>query len=159
MFERLGAPAHSSAVALVWRGTIANDGVKILLGARNEVVLITHPPTRLAPGTPCARVSQHKIRCFPGSVSVFSGNTGPGNDRLKAARRFPIPIGMGGYFGRDRLKGGGAGDLLLGQQGADRLKGGRGRDGVAGGPGRDRLNGGAGKDVVKGGPGNDRKRG
>lgn len=53
--------------------------------------------------------------------------------------------------GTDRMRGGGADDLILGQSGADRIDGGAGDDGIEGGAGGDTLLGGDGDDELIGG--------
>jgi hypothetical protein len=145
--RKLRAPAQASQVLLAYTGTTANDGVRIYRGRSTGLILVTHPPSVLLPGTPCLAVSRHKFRCAPRSIAAILGNTGPGNDRLKVGKKVNRPIGMGGWWGRDRLSGGGGNDLLLGQNGKDRLKGRGGRDILCGGAGRDRTSGGRGNDA------------
>jgi hypothetical protein len=145
--RKLIAPAQASQGLLGYIGTTANDGVRIYRGRNTGLIIVTHPPAILEPGVPCLRVSRHKVRCAPRSIAGIVGNTGPGNDRLKVGKKVKRPIGMGGWWGRDRLGGGGGNDVLLGQNGRDRLKGKRGRDIVCGGAGRDRTSGGPGNDA------------
>ena len=129
-----------------------NDGVSISHGVFGELIVVTHP-TVTGPGAPCVTDSPNQFHCPPGFVTVIFGNTGPGKDRLRVKKQVAIPIGMGGFNGRDNFKGGSGPDLLLGEDGKDRLKGKRGDDILCGGKGRDRLKGGPGKDRVKPGQG------
>jgi hypothetical protein len=150
--RELRAPAQASQASLTLTGTPVNDGVSILHGAFGELIVITHP-TVTGPGAPCVTDNPNQFHCPPGFITVILGNTGPGKDRLRVRKHVRIPIGMGGFNGRDNFKGGSGPDLLLGESGADRLKGKRGGDILCGGKGRDRLRGGPGRDRVKPGGG------
>lgn len=98
-------------------------------------------------------------------------NGGPGRDLANYRKRTrPIVAKVGGLGGekreRDRLgpgiedvRGGKAGDTLVGNGKKNRLIGGPGDDRLAGRGGRDTLLGGAGNDRLDGGPGKDRCRG
>jgi hypothetical protein len=148
----LRAPVVASQTVLTLTGTPVDDGVSIFHGAFGELTVVTHP-TVTGPGPPCVTHSPNQFHCPPGFVQLIVGNLGPGKDRLRVKGNVRIPVGLGGFNGRDKLAGGGGPDLLLGEGGSDRLKGKRGGDILCGGKGRDRLKGGPGNDRIKRGGG------
>ena len=115
----------------------------------------------------CRKLSRRKISCNAKNVAYVGFAGGSGADKITIARRVRqvgiVDAGSGrdkvrgggganaivGGAGNDSLKGSGNVDVLVGQAGRDTLSGGRGNDYLVGGPGRDRLRPGPGQDQVQ----------
>ena len=100
---------------------------------------------------------------YDGAAGSLSGavSGGAGNDRLRGGGAAEVLDGgtgndvLLGRGGEDTLTGGNGRDRIRGGDGDDTLSGGGGNDTIAGGAGSDSIAGGAGKDVLRGGTGND----
>lgn len=115
----------------------------------------------------CRKLSSRKISCNAKNVAYVGFAGGAGSDKITIARRVRqvgiVDAGSGrdkvrgggganaivGGAGNDSLKGSGNVDVLVGQAGRDTLSGGRGNDYLVGGAGRDKLRPGPGQDQVQ----------
>jgi Ca2+-binding RTX toxin-like protein len=132
----------------------------------------------ITPGTGCAAVDQHTVRCrgqllpYPGSLGEVVARLGDGDDELRVSELpssdLPPTVIANGGAGNDELVGGSGWDpfgRLDGGPGDDQVRGADGGDDLRGGGGRDQLYGLGGDDRLsdgdrdrragKGGPGRD----
>jgi hypothetical protein len=112
--------------------------------------------------------SAPEVSCAPGYIGAIVGSLGGGSDIFDADPSLNVMVGavidgqprpLWGGPGRDRLIGGGVGDLLEGGGGPDSVIGGAGNDILLGSGGSDKLIGGSGRDLCRGAGGTDTAKG
>jgi Ca2+-binding RTX toxin-like protein len=116
--------------------TLGTDGTLTITGtAGNDVISLVRNQTTLT------LTDNNQVRTFPASQVTRIGVTlGAGNDQFSASWNVTQPVTVSGGLGNDTLSGGGAPDVLAGDENDDII--------FASSPGGDWIRGGLGTDTV-----------